>query len=315
MPSPSPTPQRRRTALTVAGLLCAVAGMVVTVSYSVTLYRLFCSVTGAGGTTQRATADTAARSARQVTVFFSTNLAPNLPWRFVPVQRAITTHLGEETQVLFEAENLSDHDIVGHATFNVTPDASGVYFKKIQCFCFTEERLAAHQKVRMPVDFFVDPDLARDPQTRALDQITLSYTFFRSLRPAGAADLARLAAPDPVAGARDFAAQCAACHALDSNRVGPALDHVIGRRAGTAPGYRYSPALARSAIVWGPDTLEQWLAGPRTFVPGARMPVAVSDPEIRRDIIAYLARQGAAHDPDQEGAADQRVEAPARTPG
>jgi cytochrome c oxidase assembly protein Cox11/cytochrome c2 len=319
-------PARLRTIALVGGLLCLVAGMTVAVSYSVTLYRLFCSVTGAGGTTQRVAADTAAPSAREVTVFFSTNVAPNLPWRFVPVQNAVRTHLGQDTLVFFRAENRSDHDIVGHATFNVTPDKSGIYFKKIQCFCFTEERLAAHQSVQMPVDFFVDPALASDPATAEVDQITLSYTFFRSLQPQGAADLARFsAAPagqpgaaspavdtpagdgpgtahpagdslagDPAAGERAFAGQCAACHALDANRVGPALDHVVGRTAGTRPGYRYSAALARSAIVWSQPALEQWLAGPRAFIPGAVMPMAVADPAIRRDIVAYLARQSGA---------------------
>ncbi|MBV9734257.1 MAG: cytochrome c oxidase assembly protein, partial [Acidisphaera sp.] len=164
--------------------------MTTLVSFSVTLYRLFCSVTGAGGTTQRAMADTATVSDRVVTVFFNTDVAPGLPWRFVPVQRSVRVHLGEQVPAFFEAQNLSDHDIVGHATFNVTPDKAGIYFKKIECFCFTEERLGAHQTVEMPVEFFVDPKIAANPGTRDVDQITLSYTFFQSARPNGAQDLA-----------------------------------------------------------------------------------------------------------------------------
>ena len=115
-----------------------------------------------------------------MTVFFNTDVAPGLPWRFEPVQRKVVVHLGEQIPVFFEAENRSDHDIVGHATFNVTPDKAGIYFKKIECFCFSDERLNAHQKVEMPVQFYVDPKLASDRGTEDVDQITLSYTFFRS---------------------------------------------------------------------------------------------------------------------------------------
>ncbi len=91
----------------------------------------------------------------------------------------------------FTAQNLSDHDLVGHAAFNVTPDKAGLYFKKIQCFCFSEERLKAGETVQMPVTFFVDPKLATDPSTADVHEITLSYTFFESKRPADALDLSR----------------------------------------------------------------------------------------------------------------------------
>lgn len=177
--------------LVLLGIALVVGIMTALVSYSVTLYRLFCEATGAGGYVQRVAADTARRASRTVTVDFDTNVAPGLPWRFAPVQRRVTVHLGEQTPVLFEAENRSDQDIVGHATFNVTPDKAAVYFKKIQCFCFTEERLDAHQTVDMPVVFYVDPKLASDRETQKVDRITLSYTFFRSIRPDGAPDLAR----------------------------------------------------------------------------------------------------------------------------
>jgi cytochrome c oxidase assembly protein subunit 11 len=283
-------PRRFRILATVLGLCLAVGVMTTLVSYSVTLYRLFCQVTGAGGYTQRASSDTAAESAHTVTVSFNTDVAPGMPWRFVPVQRSVTVHLGQESLVFFEAENLSDHPIVGHATFNVSPDQVGLYFKKIQCFCFTEERLGAHQKVEMPVDFFVDPRMAKDPDAADVRDIVLSYTFFESLKPKGAEDLARFdnRPPDPAAGRVLVATVCGACHALDHNKIGPMLDGVVGRRAGSVPGYPYSTALAQSGVTWDAGTLDKWLAGPQHFIPGAEMPFSLPDAVRRRDVIAYL---------------------------
>jgi cytochrome c oxidase assembly protein subunit 11 len=281
--------QQARKYGTLLGIAVILAVMTTLVSYSVTLYRLFCAATGAGGTVQRVNADSARRSARTVTVFFDTDVAPGLPWRFVPVQRQVTVHLGQATPVFFEAENRSDQAIVGHATFNVTPVKAAIYFKKIQCFCFTEERLGAHQKVEMPVEFYVDPKLATDPGTDDVDQITLSYTFFRSLRPEGAQQLARFTtSPDPAIGEKLFAERCGSCHELDGVKVGPPLGGVVGRRAGTVAGFGYSSALAQSGIVWTEQTLGQWLAGPQAMVPGALMPASVPDDAVRRDIIAYL---------------------------
>lgn len=262
--------------------------MTTLVSYSVTLYRLFCNLTGAGGAVQRVAADTAQRSGRTVTVFFNTDVAPGLPWRFVPMQRKVTVHLGEQTPVFFEAENRSDHDIVGHATFNVTPDKAGLYFKKIECFCFSDERLNAHQKVDMPVQFYVDPKLASDPSTEDVDQITLSYTFFRSSRPEDVQDLKRFTTANAELGEKLFEAQCSSCHELDRTKLAPPLGDVLGRRAGSIGGYSYSEALAGSGIVWTEQTLDKWLASPQVDVPGALMPVSVPDEAARRDIIAYL---------------------------
>jgi cytochrome c oxidase assembly protein subunit 11 len=282
--------RRFRIAATVAGLCLAIGVMTTAVSYSVTLYRLFCQVTGSGGYTQRASSDTAAQSARSVTVSFNTNVAPGMPWRFVPVQSSVAVHLGQEALVFFEAENLSDRPIVGHATFNVTPGRVGLYFKKIQCFCFTEERLEPHQKVEMPVDFFVDPRMESDVDANDVQYITLSYTFFESRQPQGAQDLARFEGrpPDPSAGRILFATVCTECHAADHNKIGPMLEGVVGRRAGSVPGYPYSTALAQSGITWDAATLDKWLAGPQHFVPGAQMPFSLPDAVRRRDVIAYL---------------------------
>ncbi|HUN51059.1 MAG TPA: cytochrome c oxidase assembly protein, partial [Candidatus Sulfotelmatobacter sp.] len=125
---------RRRNAV-VLGAIAVVLGIMITlVSYSVTIYRLFCAATGYGGTTVRVAEDSSKQAARAITVRFDTSIVPGMPWRFVPAQKQVTIHLGEQALVYFDATNLADHAIVGHATYNVTPDVVGRYFKKIQCF-------------------------------------------------------------------------------------------------------------------------------------------------------------------------------------
>jgi cytochrome c oxidase assembly protein subunit 11 len=275
----------------VAASLAVIGAMAGLTAYSPTLYRLFCAVTGYGGTTQRADSSPGAVSDRVVWVQFDTNVAKDMPWRFAPEQEKAKVHLGEQKLVFFSAENLSDQPVVGHATFNVAPPATGAYFKKIQCFCFDEERLEAHQKVDLPVVFFVDPALATDETTAKVESITLSYTFFRSLAPEKGKDLSRLAAtsdPDRGQGRRRFAERCAACHNLSIDSVGPTLGRIVGRRAGSSPGYAYSAALRQSDFIWSADSLDRWLADPPAFVPGTKMPVRVIDPSVRRDIIAFL---------------------------
>ena len=272
-----------------------IAIMLTLVAYAPQLYRVFCGATGFGGTTQRAYTDPTTISSQTVNVAFDSNVAPDLPWRFEPERRSVTVHLGEQKLVFFSAENLSDKPIVAHATYNVTPDTSGIYFNKIQCFCFNEERLDPHEKVDMPVVFYVDQAFGKDPEMRHIDTITLSYTFLRSVNPAEAKDLSRFlagAAPDAVHGAQLFAQRCTACHDLDRNKTGPMLGTVVGRKAGTAPGYHYSPALKNAGLTWSTNNLDHWLADPHKFVPGARMPVRVLDAPSRHDIIAYLQKVG-----------------------
>jgi cytochrome c2 len=233
-------------------------------------------------------------SARVVRVEFDTNVAKDMPWRFAPEQDKVEVHLGEQKLVFFSAENLSDRP-VGHATFNVAPGTAGAYFKKIQCFCFDEERLEAHQKVDLPVVFFVDPSFAADPTTAKVEAITLSYTFFRSLAPENGKDLSRRATtsdPDRERGRPLFWDRCAACHNLSFNMAGPSLGGIVGRKAGSAPGYAYSAALRQSDVIWSAESLDRWLADPRAFIPGTRMPIRVVDALDRRDIIAFLAGKG-----------------------
>lgn len=163
-----------RTALIMAAIVAAMLGLAFA---SVPLYKIFCDITGIGGTTQRA-ADAPGAVAGQVKVRFDANTHSGLPWRFEPVQRTITVAPGARTQILYRAENLSDRPVTGRAVFNVAPDQAGKYFSKIACFCFTEQTLAPRQKVDMPVVFFVDPKIRDDEDGRAIDEITLSYTFY-----------------------------------------------------------------------------------------------------------------------------------------
>jgi len=153
---------------------------------AVPLYDLFCRVTGFGGTTQVATeaqaADAAAHSAGAPTISirFDANTASDMPWTFRPRQVTDTVQIGQRDMAIFEARNNSSEPITGTASFNVEPDQAGIYFNKIQCFCFTEQTLAPGQEVAMPVLYFVDPKALDDPNMKGVEQITLSYTFHRS---------------------------------------------------------------------------------------------------------------------------------------
>lgn len=144
---------------------------------AVPLYQLFCQVTGYGGTTQRAEYASSTPLGDKITIRFDANISSDLDWSFEPLQRAMTLKVGEKGQVSYRAVNLG-RDSSGTATFNVSPPQAGAYFNKIECFCFTEQRLAHGESVDMPVIFFVDPEIAQDPLLKSLDTITLSYTFF-----------------------------------------------------------------------------------------------------------------------------------------
>lgn len=172
----------RRRNRRIAALLVAVPLAMGALAWaSAPLYRLFCQVTGFGGTPGTAAeAPQAAADAPSIEIRFNADIAPDLDWRFGPVERAVTVRLGEPALAFYRAENLGDEPVTGAAVFNVTPLKAGAYFSKIDCFCFTEQRLGPGESADMPVSFFVDPEIARDPNVRDVGTITLSYTFFRS---------------------------------------------------------------------------------------------------------------------------------------
>jgi cytochrome c oxidase assembly protein subunit 11 len=173
-------PARRRQGTTVALLLAVVAGMVGLSFASVPLYRLFCAATGYEGTPQRAATAPADIAEAVITVRFDAATANDLAWEFRPLVSEVQVHPGEQREVLFRAVNRSNEGITGQATFNVTPAKTGIYFDKLQCFCFNEQHLGAGESKDMGVVFFVDPDLLKDPDTSEIHTITLSYTMFRA---------------------------------------------------------------------------------------------------------------------------------------
>ena len=155
-----------------------VAGMVGLSFAAVPLYRMFCQVTGYDGTPQRAERPSDTVLDRTMSVRFDANVGGGLPWTFEPVDRTLDVHIGANTLAFYRATNKSDRPMKGTATFNVAPEAVGIYFQKIECFCFTEQLLQPGESVEMPVSFFIDPALAADRSMGSVGQITLSYTFY-----------------------------------------------------------------------------------------------------------------------------------------
>jgi cytochrome c oxidase assembly protein subunit 11 len=194
-------PQRRRHGATALILVSVIAGMIGLSFASVPLYRIFCGATGFGGTTQRAEAAPDKISDALVTVSFDAQTAPGLDWEFRPLTQAVTVHPGAQTQVFFRAVNHNAVPVTARAVYNVTPTKVGIYFDKLQCFCFSNQTLQPGQKADMGVVFFVDPDMLKDPDTREVRSITLSYTMFRAANappPSAEAAPARLPATRSV---------------------------------------------------------------------------------------------------------------------
>jgi len=161
-------------------LVAVVGGMLGLAYAAVPLYEAFCKATGFNGTPLVALEGERPIVARTVQVRFDSNIDPNLPRRFEPLQREVKVQLGEEKLVHFRATNVSQRPIVGTATYNVTPERSAAWFNKVQCFCFTEQLLQPGQSVDMPVVFFVDAEMDKDRRYDDIRTITLSYTFYEA---------------------------------------------------------------------------------------------------------------------------------------
>src|SRR6478736_4124023 len=187
-PRASKTASRR--GLTRDALVASICGFVVVLmvgaSYAaVPFYNWFCRATGFNGTTQVATsAPAGAPLARKITVRFDANVAPGLPWKFEPEQNAIEVRIGEVVTIFYTVTNQSARSTIAQAAYNVAPLTVGAYFQKINCFCFTEQTMAAGEKREMPVVFYVDPALTADHENDGLNSITLSYTFYPVRDPA-----------------------------------------------------------------------------------------------------------------------------------
>jgi cytochrome c oxidase assembly protein subunit 11 len=179
----NPSAQRRRDVITAAACGVLVAAMVGAAYAAVPLYNWFCRTTGFGGTTQVATTGPSHVLDRRLKVRFDANVAGGLPWRFEPEQTSIEVKLGEVVTVAYRVVNESARETMGVASYNVSPPTVGGYFSKINCFCFTDQRLKAGEKRDMTVVFFVDPALTKDSEQDDLDTITLSYTMYPVRRP------------------------------------------------------------------------------------------------------------------------------------
>jgi len=173
-----PGPASRRDLIVAAACGVFVAVMVGMAYASVPFYNWFCRTTGFGGTTQVAQAAPGEVLARTLSVRFDANITGGLPWKFEPERNSIDVKLGEVVTVLFTVTNLSARDTAGQASYNVSPPGVGSYFNKINCFCFTEQRLRPGERREMAVVFFVDPALAKDADEDDLNTITLSYTMY-----------------------------------------------------------------------------------------------------------------------------------------
>lgn len=147
---------------------------------AVPMYNLFCRVTGFGGTPISSEQLPDHVLERQVKINFVTSTARDMPWQFGAERRSVKINIGQDMLINFKAYNPTNTDIVGTAIYNVTPLKAGKYFHKTQCFCFDRQVLEAGQSANMPVVFYVDPEMDKDPDMQDVDVITLSYTFFKS---------------------------------------------------------------------------------------------------------------------------------------
>ena len=184
MTEPKTRASARRDLMVAAACAVFVAAMVGMSYAAVPLYDWFCRATGFGGRTQVATAAPQVAGERTITVRFDANVAGGLPWRFEPEQTSVQARLGEVVTVNYVATNLAARETLGQAAYNVAPATTGIHFQKINCFCFTEQRLGPGEKRELPVVFYIDPALAKDAELTDLNTITLSYSFYALREPA-----------------------------------------------------------------------------------------------------------------------------------
>ncbi len=179
--APIKTPGQRKeraNGVIVGSCIAFVVGMTGMAYAAVPLYDMFCRVTGYNGTTKRVEQASDVVLDKKIKVTFDANIASDLPWSFKPVQREIELKIGETVQIEFEATNMAKKATTGQAVFNVTPMAAGAYFNKVECFCFTETTLQPGEDLKMPVVFFVDPEIVKAVETKGINTLTLSYTFY-----------------------------------------------------------------------------------------------------------------------------------------
>lgn len=160
--------------------LFAVAFLMLCAAYgSVPLYRIFCQKTGYGGTTQIAARPSKIIGSREIVIHFNADVNKELLWDFKPLQKQIKIKVGQNALAFYRVHNRSDEAQMGMAIYNVVPDKAGVYFNKVHCFCFDEQTVNAGETIDMPVFFFIDPEMEKDPNLDDVKVITLSYTFFK----------------------------------------------------------------------------------------------------------------------------------------
>lgn len=176
MATSSPKDGKRTTTILVLSLLLFMVGLSFA---SVPLYRIFCQKTGYGGTPQLTfTESQKIDTSRRIKIRFNADVHPDLPWIFKPLQFEIEVFPGQTGLAFYEVHNTSLKPFIGIATYNVTPEKAGIYFNKIDCFCFEEQTIKGDKTVSLPVQFFISPEIVQDPHMRDIETITLSYTFF-----------------------------------------------------------------------------------------------------------------------------------------
>ena len=177
---PEPSPQAKRNAK--VGMICAIGfvSMIGAAYASVPLYKAFCQITGFDGTVRKAEVAPEKVLDRKLTIRFDANVR-ELPWKFTAEQTSQDIRIGETGLAFFKVTNNGDRPITGRAIYNVVPEAAGAYFQKLECFCFSDQTIAAGETIEFPVVYFVDPKFAEDFETKGKGEVTLSYTFFPSV--------------------------------------------------------------------------------------------------------------------------------------